>query len=136
MMNIFTFPNIDEPRKTIAALLTPQPGWDENRIKKTMEVFHMEEKERRDDAGPRLVLRSDTRELEIFRTSDSIRSERHSDRPVAGGNQGQSDDDAPQADGGIQRLMHLCRPVAFGPRGGFVRAILREPHSVAARGGS
>jgi hypothetical protein len=73
MMNIFTFPNIDEPRKTIAALLTSQPGWDENRIKKTMEVFHMEEKERRDDAGPRLVVRSDTRELEIFRTSDSIR---------------------------------------------------------------
>jgi hypothetical protein len=73
MMDIFTFSNIDEDRKTITALLTPQPDWGENRIMKTMEVFQMDEKERRDDSGPRLVIRSDTRELEIFRTSDSIR---------------------------------------------------------------
>jgi hypothetical protein len=33
----------------------------------------MEEKERKDNFGPRLVVRSSTSELEIFRTSDSLR---------------------------------------------------------------
>lgn len=73
MADIFTFPKIDNARNAITAILTPRPDWNEDRLKKTMRAFEMEEKERQDNTGPRLVVRSSTSELEIFRTSDSLR---------------------------------------------------------------
>jgi hypothetical protein len=73
MADIFTFPKIDNNRRTITAALTRQPIWDEDRLTKTIKTFELKEKERQDSSGPRLVIRSSSSELEIFRTSDSLR---------------------------------------------------------------
>jgi len=73
MTDIFTFPKIDNARAAITAILNPRADWTEDRLKKTIRIFEMDEKERQDDSGPRLVVRSTTSELEIFRTSDSLR---------------------------------------------------------------
>lgn len=73
MTDIFTFPKIENGRKTISAILTPAPVWNETRVTSTINAFEMKEVAHQDHSGPRLVIRSSSSELEIFRTSDSLR---------------------------------------------------------------
>jgi hypothetical protein len=70
---MFTFRQIDNAREASPAILTPRPDWHADRVRQTIQSFEMDEQERQDDFGPRLVVRSSTSELEIFRTSDSLR---------------------------------------------------------------
>jgi len=73
MADIFTFPQVENARNTVTAILTPAPVWDEDRLTQTIKLFELQEKERQDNSGPRLVIRGTSSELEIFRTSDSLR---------------------------------------------------------------
>jgi len=73
MADIFTFPQVNNARNTVTAILTPAPVWDEDRLTKTIKLFELQEQERQDNSGPRLVIRGSRSELEIFRTSDSLR---------------------------------------------------------------
>jgi hypothetical protein len=71
--DIFTFPSVDEDRNRITIIRTPRPTWDDARIHEVSAAFAISEQERQDNAGPRLALRDSQSELEIFRTSDSLR---------------------------------------------------------------
>jgi hypothetical protein len=73
MTDIFTFPSAINDRAAITAQLTPRPAWDEPQVAATLASFGMSDGRRKDRGGPRLVITDDRAELEIFRTSDSVR---------------------------------------------------------------
>lgn len=73
MTDIFTFPTAVNDRAAVTAQLTPRPAWDEPRVAATLASFGMTDGRRKDRGGPRLVITDDRAELEIFRTSDSVR---------------------------------------------------------------
>lgn len=73
MADIFSFPDAIDDRPSVTAMLTPRPTWDEPRVAALLAAFGMREVRRRDRGGPRLVATDERAELEIFRTSDSLR---------------------------------------------------------------
>jgi hypothetical protein len=73
MADIFTFPSDIKDLSSIDVPITPRPEWDEARVAATLKAFNVDERERSDTGGARLVVRDTAGELEIFRTSDSLR---------------------------------------------------------------
>lgn len=80
MTDIFRFPEIENGRGRITMMSTPRPPWDGKQIQQALDAFDIKEQSRQDDTGPRLVIRGVASELEIFRTSDSIRWTELTDR--------------------------------------------------------